>query len=492
MNVSRFFTHSLRDLRVARILAAALKAVEPGAAVERYLAANPLPMADQIFVLGFGKAAIPMTQALSRHTNLTRTLVITKHASSLNLEPATTIESGHPVPDARSLAAGQAALKFVSALHEDDLLICLISGGGSALMTAPLAPLEDLQTITSALLACGARIDEINTLRRHLDRVKGGGIAAATKARVLSLIFSDVVGSPLEAIASGPTAPDPTTREDALGVLEKYFHMSLPALCAQAHVRAAAKRRRGNLMLAGYLRLLRLLALHRTQGGASAARHDIKIPFSILHSLSSNPDTPKPNDPIFSRVKNVIVGDNALAAKAALAQAKKEGFHTEYLGSDWQGEAREVGVEFARKLRVANKAQTHPYCLIAGGETTVTLRRGSQVMPFDCAAKNRRLRSWQGSGGRNQELALAAVPHLAGLENAMLISLATDGEDGPTDAAGAVVTGETLQRAESLGLDVADHLSSNDAYPYFDKLGDLLKIGPTGTNVNDLVFLFSA
>jgi hydroxypyruvate reductase len=300
-------------------------------------------------------------------------------------------------------------------------------------------------------LACGARIDEINTLRRHLDRVKGGGLAKATKARVLSLILSDVVGSPLEAIASGPTAPDPTTREDALAVLEKYFNMSL---------REAAERKRGNLLFDDAMRLLRF------------ARNDSNIPASILHALSSNPETPKPNDSIFSRVENIIVGDNALAAKAALEQASVEGFHTEYLGSHWQGEAREVGMELAQKLRVANSAHSKQICLIAGGETTVTLQG-------------------EGTGGRNQELALATVPELAGLENAALISLATDGEDGPTDAAGAVVTGETFQRARSLGLDPADFLGCNDSYHFFEKLDDLLKIGPTGTNVNDLIFLLS-
>ena len=226
MDAERFFTHSMRDARVARILAAALDAVNPSVAVERYLASNPLPKAGRVFALGLGKAAVSMTRALSRFANLTRTLVITKHASPLNLEPATLIESGHPVPDSRSLSAGQAALNFVSSFGEDDLLVCLISGGGSALMTAPTVPLEDMQALTSALLACGARIDEINTLRRHLDQVKGGGIAKATKARVLSLVLSDVVGSPLEAIASGPTASDPTTKEDALGVLEKYDLLS--------------------------------------------------------------------------------------------------------------------------------------------------------------------------------------------------------------------------------------------------------------------------
>jgi len=424
MDAERFFTHSLRDPRIARVLAAALDAVDPAAAVERYLSEHPLPSGGRVFALGLGKAAIPMTRALSQFADLTDTLVIAKHASPLDLESATVIESGHPVPDSRSLIAGQAVLDFVSDLREDDLLVCLISGGGSALMTAPTVPLEDMQTLTSALIACGARIDEINTLRRHLDRVKGGGIAKATKARVLSLILSDVVGSPLEAIASGPTAPDPTTKKDALEVMEKYF----------------------------------------------PENHNTEIPASILHFLSSNPETPKPDESIFSRVQNIIVGDNALALQTALKQARKEGFCVESLGSNWQGEAREVGIELARKLRVTKDSKKRAICLIAGGETTVTIRG-------------------DGTGGRNQELALAAVPVLAGVDNALLISLATDGEDGPTNAAGAVVNGETLERAEKLGLDVADYLSRNDAYHFFEQLSDLLKIGPTGTNVNDLVFL---
>ena len=469
MDASRFFTHSLHDPRVARILAAALDAVEPGAALERYLTSNPLPLARRVFALGLGKAALPMTEALSRITNLTRALVITKHASSLDpsttlktsLEPVTIIESGHPIPDSRSLVAGESALEFVSALREDDLLVCLISGGGSALMTAPTVPLEDMQALTSALLACGARIDEINTLRRHLDRVKGGGIAKATKARVLSLILSDVVGSPLEAIASGPTAPDPTTKEDALGVLEKYELLYNP----QGHRDTETLRIR-NINL-----------------------RDFATPWqkSILDYLSSS-ETPKSDDPIFSRVNNVIVGDNALAVQAAVEQAKIEGFHAESLGSDWQGEAREVGFDLARKLRVTIKSHNTPFCLIGGGETTVRLNIDPSTAPPKTGGSAQG-DSAQGKGGRNQELALGAVPELAGLENALLISLATDGEDGPTDAAGAVVTGDTLQRALSLGLDTTDYLARNDSYTFFEQMGDLLKIGPTGTNVNDLVFL---
>lgn len=467
-----FRTDSLQDERVARILSAALEAVEPGAAVRRYLESHPLPPAGRVFALGVGKAALPMTRALSCQADLADALVITKHASSPTDLPATVIESGHPLPDARSLAAGEAALAFVSALRADDLLVCLISGGGSALMTAPLVPLADLQALTSALLACGARIDEINTLRRHLDRVKGGGLAKATQARILSLILSDVVGNPLEAIASGPTAPDPTTKEEALAVLEKVGLLSLPAkrLPQAKHGESAP-------LLGGPRRLLRSVSIRSKNKGystiartASTLGNNSQVPFSILSSLLSAPETPKQDDPIFARVQNVIVGDNALAVQAALHQARKEGFHTLSLGSHWQGEAREVGLELARQLRTAAATSPSCLCMAAGGETTVMLRGN-------------------GKGGRNQELALAAVPALAGACGLMLVSLATDGEDGPTDAAGAVVTGETHQRAERLGMASAGYLSRNDAYPFFEALGDLLKIGPTGTNVNDLVVM---
>ncbi|MCX6066017.1 MAG: DUF4147 domain-containing protein, partial [Chloroflexi bacterium] len=269
--------------------------------------------------------------------------------------------------------------------------------------------------------ACGARIDEINTLRRHLDRLKGGGLARlASPARVVSLILSDVVNSPLEAIASGPTAPDPSTRADALEVLEKYGLQS-------------------------------------------------KVPAAILKVLETAPETPKPGDGLFERVQNVIVGSNLLAAQSALEQAKSAGFEPQLLGNDWQGEAREV----ARDLCHILKSATHqrPFCLVAGGETTVTLRG-------------------RGRGGRNQELALAAVRELAGLPDVLLVSLATDGEDGPTDAAGAVVSGETLRRGLALNLSPEPFLDENDAYTYFNALGDLLKPGPSGTNVNDLMLLF--
>jgi len=420
MDPNRFATHSLRDPRLLRILAAALDAVEPGAAVRRYLVTHPLPQRERIFALAIGKAALPMMEGLASVVQLEDGLAITKHAAAGTRVDYAVLEGGHPVPDERSLVAGKAALEFAGRLGTRDLLVCLISGGGSALVSAPRIPLEELRKLTSALLASGARIDEINTLRRHLDKVKGGGLArAANGARVVSLILSDVVGNPLEAIASGPTAPDPTTREAVMHVVRKY-------------------------------------GLEKLLGAGSEALEE----------------TLKPGDPIFARVENMIVASSEIAVQAALAQAKQEGFQTELLTTSLQGEARIAGRELAQRLRVATMGKKGPFCLIAGGETTVTLRG-------------------KGRGGRNQELALCALPELDGLENVMLISIATDGEDGPTDAAGAVVTGESLERARRLGLDVAGALAENNSYPVFEALGDLIKSGPTGTNVNDIVLMMS-
>lgn len=419
MDANRSLTHSLRDARILRILSAALEAVDPFQAVQ-----NHLPVLDgRVFGLGIGKAAVPMMEALAGRIPLLGGLAVTKFAPGLRRESFTVMEGGHPVPNAHSLQAGERVLEFVSSLQEEDTLVCLISGGGSALVTAPYVPLEDLQTLTSLLLSSGARIDEINILRRQLDRLKGGGLARATKANIVSLILSDVIGNPLEAIASGPTVPDPTTKEDALQVLRNY-------------------------------------------------KLEKQAPNSILEAVESGSLLPKMQEQALAlhNVQNVIVGDNKLAARAALQQAEQEGFHAEVLTNELQGEARQVGRDLARRLRVDSSTKSRPFCLIAGGETTVTLHG-------------------DGKGGRNQELALAAVEELAGLQDVLLIALATDGDDGPTDAAGAVVTGESARRAEALGLQVDRYLSRNDAYPFFEALGDLLKTGPTGTNVNDLLFL---
>ena len=443
---------------VMRVLAAAFNAVEAGAAVKKYLSENPLSIAQprRTFAFGLGKAACAMTAALADETSLTDTLIITKHASPFNpstrsgrrFGPVTVIEGDHPIPGSSSLAAGTVALKFLSQLTQDDLLVCLISGGGSALMTAPRIPLADLQSLTSALLACGARIDEINILRRHLDGLKGGGLArsaASRGARIISLLLSDVVGDSIEAIASGPTAPDPTTNADALLIIEKY-----------------------NLKN--------------------------KIPTSISQSLN---ETLKPNDPIFDRVQNIVIASNEIALCAAQVQAQREGFQTNIIRTELQGEASIMGREIALQLKESLQTLQRPFCLLAGGETTVTLRRSSHC-PDTCTGVRRKCGfsggqalKGNGKGGRNQEFALAAVDVLAGLKDVMLISLATDGEDGPTDAAGAVVTGESAHRAESLGMSVADYLSRNDAYSFFDSLGDLVKTNPSGTNVNDLVICFA-
>lgn len=371
--------------------------------------------------MSLGKAACAMVDALSDELSLADALVITKHASFLTFEHVTVIEGDHPVPGSASLKAGNAAIKFLSQLGQDDLLVCLISGGGSALMAAPRIPLEDLQKLTSILLACGARIDEINTLRRHLDMLKGGGLARlANGAQVISLLLSDVVGDPLEAIASGPTVPDPTTLADSISIIEKYDLTN-------------------------------------------------KIPASIVPALE---ETLKPDDAIFKKVQNSVIASNSIALKSAQVKAEQLGFQTKIINTSLQGEARVLGAQFAMQLRESLQTMSRPFCLLAGGEATVTIKGN-------------------GKGGRNQEFVLAAAETLAGLQDVMLLSIATDGEDGPTDAAGAFVTGETSQRAESLGLYASDYLLNNDAYSYFEKIGHLIKIGPSGTNVNDLIICFA-
>ena len=443
---AQFLTRSLRlsphGPAVARILAAGLNAVHPGEAVGRFVQrendrlriANklyPLEKDRRTFIIAFGKASLPMAESLANILGglLIDGVVIPKHTTGRTLNLLSVMEGGHPIPDERSLAAGRKVIELLSGLRADDLVFCLISGGGSALMAAPVegVTLSDLQSLTSALLACGASVDEINILRRHLDRLKGGGLARlASPAHVVSLILSDVVRNPLEAIASGPTAPDPTTCADALTVIDKY----------------------------------QLLG---------------KIPESMLSALRSGRETLKPGDAVFKNVDNLLVGSNLIAAQAALKQAETEGFHPYLLRTDLQGEAREVAIELCYTLRWAwqtGDPAPRPACIVAGGETIVTLRG-------------------DGCGGRNTELALAAVTELAKFPDIMLVTLATDGEDGPTDAAGAVATGETYARAYSLGLDPVEYLCRNDSYTFFTALDDLLKPGSTGTNVNDLILLFT-
>lgn len=421
---SHFFTNSMsaaNGAQAADILAHAFNAVDPADAVRWYLSKNQLPVDRRIYLLALGKAACGMAGAVGDFCSPADALIIPKHASTVALPKFTLLEGDHPVPGSRSVRAGAAALQFVGQCSPSDLLLCLISGGGSALMTAPRVPLPDLQQLTSSLLACGARIDEINILRRHLDHLKGGGVVrAANGANVLSLILSDVVEDPIETIASGPTAPDPSCVQDAINILDKYsLRENLPA--------------------------------------------------SILDNLT---ETLKPSDPIFDLVQNQIVASNSIALQAAVDRAKVLGLQVRGLQTGMQGEARLVGAQVAEAFRDMLNEISRPFVVLAGGETTVTLR-GS------------------GKGGRNQETALAAVEFLDGLENVLFISVATDGEDGPTDAAGAVVNGMTLQRAKSLGLHPSDSMQQSDSYHFFDALGDLIRCGPSGTNVNDLILCFA-
>ena len=453
MNPDRLWTTSLQSapkgMAVTRILSAALSAVEPAAAVHRFLHRDgmTLRVAEQtydlaqyqrIFVVGAGKAGTPMAYAVAEVLGdyLHAGCVVVKegHAATTTHDQLTIIEAGHPVPDARGVSGGQQVTELLAQTNEHDLVITVISGGGSALLTRPVdgVSLTDLQSLTSTLLSCGASIDEINTLRKHLDQVKGGGLAQlAHPATVITLILSDVVGNPLNVIASGPTVPDPTTFADSLAIIERY------AVADQ-------------------------------------------VPRSIMEYLQRGmagdvPETLKPEDADTVQVQNVLIGSNELAAEAALAAAGAEGFHTMLLTTFAQGEAREIGRVLAaigRELAATGRPLPRPACIVVGGETTVTLRG-------------------DGRGGRNQELALASVADLAGLNDIALITLATDGGDGPTDAAGAVVTDATLQRAQAMGLVPSDHLARNDAYPFFAALGDLLLPGPTHTNVNDLAFVFA-
>lgn len=442
-----------RAQAVGRILSAALQAVEPAHAVRRHLARRgevllaagrtyDLRRLRHLWLIGAGKAAVPMAWAVAEvlGEDLSGGLIITKYghggplAASLRARGVVTHEAGHPLPDAHGVAATHTLLEHLATCNDQDLVLLVLSGGGSALLTAPAEgiSLEDLQHLTSLLLACGASIHEINTLRKHLDRVKGGGLARlAAPAHLLVLVLSDVVGDPLDVIASGPAVPDPTTYADALAILERYglTPQVPPAILA-----------------------------HLQRGAAGTI-----------------PETPKPGDPLFERVHTLIVGNNYQAAQAALTQARSEGFHALLLTTHLQGEASQAGrflAALARQVAATGEPLPRPACLILGGETTVTLRG-------------------DGRGGRNQEVALGAVADLAGLEEVLLLTLATDGGDGPTEAAGAVVSGASLARAQALGLNPHAYLARNDSHTFFHALDDLLITGPTQTNVNDLAFLFA-
>lgn len=426
-NPSRFDTFSLNQNQhgefIKHSLSSIFDSINPYHVVKKYLQENKIPTAKKVYAFGLGKAANAMTQAVADEISLTDSLIITKHASFIDRQMGSVILGNHPIPGMESLQAGVEAKKFLSKLTKEDLMICLISGGGSALMTSPVIPLNELQQITSALLKSGANIDEINTIRRHLDELKGGGVSQlANGAKIISLILSDVVDDSIETIASGITAPDSKSKEDAIKILGKY-----------------------------------------------RIENKISVWKQIL----------KADNPLFKNVKNEIVGSNQSALEFACSQISGYGFgdlekinNVKVISSHLQGEASKVGKSIAKQFKNELQTTPRPFCLIAGGETTVTVKGN-------------------GKGGRNQELALSAVQILTGLENIFFISIATDGEDGPTDAAGAVVTGESYQRSIKLGMDINSYKLRNDAYEFFNQLDDLIKTNPTGTNVNDLVFCFA-
>ncbi len=430
------------------VLAAALAAVEPGQSVRRFLSRRDtalevdgrvydLSRHRRVLVVGAGKASAPMAAAVEDVVGKSIPLsgsVTVRYGHVAPTRAVHILEAGHPMPDAAGVAATRAIVDLLQETTENDLVVCVISGGGSALMTLPSEgiSLEDLQQTTDALLRCGATINELNTVRKHLDLVKGGGLARlAAPAQLVTLVLSDVVGNPLDVIASGPTVPDTSTFADASAVLERYGVWSALPQSVASRIRAGV---------------------------------DQQIP-----------DTPKPGDPLFERAQSVIVGSNLLACEAAAQAATRAGFSALVLTTWVEGEAREVGRVLAGLLREVDSSGhplARPCCLVAGGETTVTVRG-------------------QGRGGRNQELALSAAFSLRGVRDVLLASVGTDGSDGPTDAAGAYVDGSTLDRAAALGLDPAVALANNDSYTLFDGLGDLIRTGPTNTNVNDLYLLFA-
>jgi len=425
-----------------RSLESALNAVDPKQIIKSKLLLKNLTLHvngysidlkkfKNIYVIGGGKASGSMAEALEQvlGNSITKGLVNVPRSSKNKTDIIKLHEASHPIPDEAGVEGTRRMLKIAEQAKEDDLIICLISGGGSSLMPLPRGKISiaDKKEITNALLKCGATINEINTVRKHISDFKGGWLAKkAYPSSILNLILSDVVGDPLDFIASGPTVPDSTTFSDAIKVLKKYRLWS-------------------------------------------------KAPASIRKVLSDGekgliPETPKANDEAFKRVYNVVVGNNRLASLTAQKYLKSEGLNTLLLTSTLEGEARHVGVmlaSIAREVSASGNPVPKPAGIIAGGETTVTV-------------------TGKGLGGRNQEIALAAAQKLNDMNGVVVASLSTDGVDGPTDAAGAIADGKTLVRAAKMGLTPEEYLAENDSYHFFSKLGDLIFTGPTGTNVNDV------
>jgi glycerate 2-kinase len=435
---------SLKTIRqdAIDIFKAGIKAVAPAEAIARFCGRQKdilavgtrtfdLAAYGQVFVVGAGKATAPMAAALETLLggHLTAGLISVKYDHTAPLRKVQTIEAGHPVPDANGERAAGRILALARQAGPNDLVICLLSGGGSALLPKPVdgVSLADKQVTTSVLLACGATIHEINALRKHLSVIKGGQLAlAAHPATMATLILSDVVGDDLDVIASGPTVSDNSTFSDCMAIVAKYNISSKLPPPVSAYLE------RG---------------------------HQGRVP-----------ETPKAHDPAFANTFNTIIGSNMDALLAAHQEAVARGYTTQILSSMIEGEtgavARVHGA-IAREIIKTGHPVAPPACILSGGETTVTLK-GS------------------GLGGRNQEFALCTAAGIAGRAPVLVLSGGTDGNDGPTDAAGAIVDNTTLKRAVEQGLDWTQFLANNDAYHFFEPLGDLLITGPTNTNVMDL------
>jgi glycerate 2-kinase len=404
---------------------AAVAAADPLKVVPAHL---PEPPRGRTLVVGAGKAAAAMAAAVERHWPKSAPLeglVITRYGHGLPTRRIRVVEAGHPVPDEKGESAAAEILERASALGKEDLLLALVSGGGSSLLSLPVdgVTMADLKAVTRGLLASGAPIQEINTVRKHLSRLQGGRLAAACPARVLALIISDVTGDEPTHIASGPCAPDPTTYADALAILQ--------------------------------------------QNGS-------QVPASVLEALRAGEagrreETPKPGDPLFRRVENRVIATAHSSLEAAAKYFRGQGVRAVILGDSVKGEAREVGrvyAALAKEVREHGHPWRPPVALISGGEATVTVRG-------------------KGRGGRCSEFLLSLAMELEGMKGAWALAADTDGIDGSEHNAGAIAAPDTLERAAKRGLDAGKLLAGNDAYGFFEALGDLVITGPTRTNVND-------
>jgi len=436
-----------RDLRadLRRITRVALAKVAPETCMRRavgldgeYLSVAQerfdLGQIRRIIIVGMGKASARMAATLEDllGERIYGGLVVTADGYTVRTQRVEVVEASHPVPDARGRAAAERIVALVEEANEEDLVIVLISGGGSALLTLPTSgiTLSDLSRTNELLLRSGAKIQELNAVRKHLSQVKGGQLAQrAFPAQVLALVLSDVPGDPLNAIASGPTVGDPTTFDQVKRILRQY-------------------------------------------------RLWEKIPASVRKRIEAGvhseiEETPKPRHDVLQRVTTMIIGSGSDALDAAREKGDRLGYHTLSLTTTLEGEAREVGkilAALARKEASSSRPAPLPALIIAAGETTVTVRG-------------------TGKGGRNQELALSAAQGIEGIPRVVIASIGTDGRDGPTDAAGGMVDGGTIGRMRKQGIDPEESLAQNDAYHALSHSGDLVITGPTGTNVADLCFV---